>query len=156
MGLNVFFTDEVVLEMGHSWQLALGAVFWAGLLFFVISLTPLREWIINSIPKSLKLGIGAGIGLFLAVIGLKNAGVDNPATLIGLGDITSLPTLLAALGFISMVVLDAYKIPGNIVFSIIGVSILSGILGITEFHGVIGSIPSIAPTFWQLDIIGVI
>jgi len=77
--------------MGHSWQLALGAVFWAGLLFLVISLTPLREWIVNSIPKSLKLGIGAGIGLFLAFIGLKNAGfvVDNPATLVGLGDLTS-------------------------------------------------------------------
>ncbi|OAD19131.1 xanthine/uracil/thiamine/ascorbate permease family protein, partial [Candidatus Thiomargarita nelsonii] len=82
-----------MLGMGHSWQLALGAVFWAGLLFLVISLTPLREWIVNSIPKSLKLGIGAGIGLFLAFIGLKNAGfvVDNPATLVGLGDLTSLP-----------------------------------------------------------------
>ena len=158
MGLNAFFTYGVVLGMGHPWQLALGAVFWAGLLFFVISLTPLREWIVNSMPRSLRLGIGAGIGLFLALIGLKNAGfvVDNPATLVSLGDLTSLPVLLAALGFIAMVVLDAYKVRGGIVFSIIGVSVLGSLLGITEFHGVVGAVPSITPTLFQVDILGVI
>ena len=158
MGLNAFFTYGVVLGMGHPWQLALGAVFWAGLLFFLISLTPLREWVVNSMPKSLRLGIGAGIGLFLALIGLKNAGlvVDHPATLVGLGDLTSLPVLLATLGFIAMVVLDAYKVRGGIVFSIIGVSVLGGILGITEFHGVVGAVPAITPTLFQVDIIGVI
>jgi adenine/guanine/hypoxanthine permease len=158
MGLNAFFTYGVVLGMGHSWQLALGAVFWAGLLFFIISLTPLREWVINSLPKSLKLGVGAGIGLFLAVIGLKNAGfvIDDPATLVRLGDVTSLPVLLAALGFISMVVLEAYRVRGTIVFSIIGVSILAALLGVTQFQGVVGSVPSIAPTVFQLDMMGVI
>ena len=158
MGLNAFFTYGVVLGMGHSWQLALGAVFWAGLLFLIISLTPLREWIINSIPKSLKLGIGAGIGFFLAIIGLKNAGfvVDHPVTLVTLGDLSSPPVLLAALGFISMVVLNAYKVQGAIIFSIIGVSIIGGILGITEFHGIVSAIPSIAPTLFHLDMIGVI
>jgi AGZA family xanthine/uracil permease-like MFS transporter len=158
MGLNAFFTYGVVLGMGHSWQLALGAVFWAGLLFLIISLTPLREWVINSIPKSLKLGIGAGIGFFLAIIGLKNASfvVDHPVTLVTLGDVSSPPVLLAALGFISMVVLNAYKVQGAIIFSIIGVSIIAGILGITEFHGIVSAVPSIAPTFFQLDMIGVI
>lgn len=158
MGLNAFFTYGVVLGMGHSWQLALGAVFWAGLLFLIISLTPLREWVINSIPKSLKLGIGAGIGFFLAIIGLKNAGfvVDHPVTLVSLGDVTNPPVLLAALGFISMVVLNAYKVQGAIIFSIIGVSIIASILGITEFNGIVSAVPSIAPTLFQLDIIGVI
>lgn len=158
MGLNAFFTYSVVLTMGHSWPLALGAVFWAGLLFLIISLTPLRGWIINSIPRSLKLGIGAGIGLFLAIIGLKNAGLitHHPATLVSLGDITSPPVLLAALGFISMVVLEAYRVRGAIVFSIIGVTTLAVLLGISEFQGIVGSIPSLAPTFFQLDIMGVI
>jgi len=93
MGLNAFFTFGVVLGMKQPWEVALGAVFVSGVLFLVLSLTGLREWVINSIPKSLKLGIGAGIGMFLAIIGLKNAGVvvDHPATLVGLGDFTSLP-----------------------------------------------------------------
>ncbi|MBT4463968.1 MAG: NCS2 family permease, partial [Rhodospirillaceae bacterium] len=87
MGLNAFFTFGVVLGMKQPWEVALGAVFVSGVLFLILSLTGLREWVINSIPKSLKLGIGAGIGLFLAIIGLKNAGVmvDHPATLVGLG-----------------------------------------------------------------------
>ena len=158
MGLNTFFTYSIVLGMGHSWQVALGAVFWAGFLFLIISLTPLRKWIINSIPKSLKLGIGAGIGFFLAMIGFKNAGfvVDHPATLITLGDISSLPVILASLGFISMAVLHAYKVQGAIIFTIIGVSVLSALLGITEFHGVVSAVPSIDPTLLQLDIMGVV
>ena len=158
MGLNAFFTYGVVLGMGHPWQLALGAVLWAGLLFLLISLTPLRRWVVDSMPRSLRLGIGAGIGFFLALIGLKNIGlvVDHPATLVGLGDITDLPVLLAALGFIAMVILDAYKVRGGIVFSILSISVLGGLLGITEFHGVIGPAPSIAPTLLQVDFLGVI
>jgi AGZA family xanthine/uracil permease-like MFS transporter len=158
MGLNAFFTYGVVLGMGHSWQTALGAVFLGGVIFFIISLSPLRKWIINSIPKSLKLGIGAGIGFFLAMIGLKNAGivVDHPATLVTLGDISSPPVLLATLGFISMVVLHSLRVQGAIILSIIGVTIISALLGISEFHGVISSIPSIEPTIFKLDIMGVI
>ena len=126
MGLNAFFTYGVVLGMGQSWAVALGAVFVSGVLFLILSLTGLREWVINSIPKSLKLGIGAGIGMFLAIIGLKNAGVvvDHPATLVGLGDFVTYPVQLFLLGFVIMVVLDRLRIPGGIVMGIIAVSII--------------------------------
>ncbi|MDP6787338.1 MAG: NCS2 family permease [Rhodospirillales bacterium] len=154
MGLNAFFTYGIVLGMGQTWQVALGAVFLSGLIFVVLSLTGLREWVINSIPHSLKLGIGAGIGFFLAIIGLKNAGivVDHPATLVTLGDLSTWPVLLAGLGFASMVVLDKLKVPGGIVISILAVSIIGWIFGLAEFKGIIGGVPSLAPTAFQLDI----
>jgi len=157
MGLNAFFTYGIVLGMGISWQIALGAVFWSGLLFVILSFSNLRVWVINSIPKSLKLGVGAGIGFFLAFIGLKNAGivVDNPATLVGLGDLTSPSALLACLGFVSMVILDHHKVLGSIILSILGVSVLGIVLGVSEFHGIVGAVPSIAPTFLQMDLMGV-
>jgi len=156
MGLNAFFTYGVVLGMGNSWQVALGAVFLGGLVFFILSLSGLREWIINSIPKSMKYGIGAGIGLFLAIIGLKNIGVvvDNPATLVGLGDLSSLPVLLSGLGFAMMVVLDRMKVPGAVVIGILAVSIIGWITGASELAGVVGGVPSIAPTFLQMDVAG--
>ena len=117
MGLNAYFTYTVILGDGYSYQQALTAVFVAGVVFIILSVSPARKYIINSIPKSMKLGIGAGIGLFLAIIGLQNAGiiVDNPATLVGLGDVASLPVLLAGLGFIIIAVLSNRKIPGAIV-----------------------------------------
>lgn len=154
MGLNAFFAYGVVLGMGHTWQAALGAVFVAGVLFFILSLTGLREWIINSIPKSLKLGIGAGIGLFLAIIGLKNAGVvvDHPATLVGLGDLSSAPVLLAGAGFAIMVALDKLRIPGAIVIGILAVSTIGWLMGITEFQGLVGTVPDVSVTALQLDI----
>lgn len=156
MGLNAFFAYGVVLGMGHTWQAALGAVFVAGVLFFILSLTGLREWIINSIPKSLKLGIGAGIGLFLAIIGLRNAGVvvDHPATLVGLGDLSSVSVLLAGAGFAIMITLDKLKVPGAIVIGILAVSIIGWVMGVSEFQGVIGSVPDISATALQLDISG--
>jgi len=156
MGLNAFFTYGVVLGMGNSWQVALGAVFLGGLVFFALSLSGLREWIINSIPKSLKYGIGAGIGLFLAIIGLKNIGVvvDNPATLVGLGDLSSLPVLLAGLGFAMMIVLDRLKVPGAVVISILAISILGWVTGASELAGIVGGVPSMAPTFLQMDVAG--
>ena len=142
--------------MGQTWQVALGAVFLSGVIFVVLSLTGLREWVINSIPHSLKLGIGAGIGFFLAIIGLKNAGVvvDNPATLVALGDLSTWPVLLAGLGFSAMVVLDKLKVPGGIVISILLVSIIGWVFGLTEFKGIVGDVPSLAPTAFQLDIGG--
>ncbi|HEY9164387.1 MAG TPA: NCS2 family permease [Magnetovibrio sp.] len=154
MGLNAFFAYGVVLGMGHSWQTALGAVFVAGALFFVLSLTGLREWIINSIPKSLKLGIGAGIGLFLAIIGLRNAGVvvDHPATLVGLGDLASAQVLLAFVGFCIMVALDKLRVPGAIVIGILAVSVVGWLMGITDFQGFVGMVPDISVTALQLDI----
>ncbi|MEE2698193.1 MAG: NCS2 family permease [Pseudomonadota bacterium] len=156
MGLNAFVTFGIVLGMKQPWEVALGAVFLSGLLFLLISLTGLREWVINSIPRSLKLGIGAGIGMFLAIIGLKNAGVvvDNPATLVGLGEVTSLPVILFTIGFILMIALDRLRIPGGIVIGIISISVVGWISGITEFSGIIGPVPSIEPTFLKLDISG--
>jgi AGZA family xanthine/uracil permease-like MFS transporter len=154
MGLNAFFTFGVVLGMKQPWEVALGAVFLSGILFLLLSLTGLREWVINSIPRSLKLGIGAGIGMFLAIIGLKNAGVvvDNPATFVGLGEFTSLPVILFTIGFIMMIALEKLRIPGGIVIGIISISIVGWILGISEFSGIIGPVPSIEPTFLKLDI----
>ena len=95
-------------------------VFIAGLAFLLLSVTPARQWIINSIPKSMKFGVGAGIGLFLAIIGLQNAGivVDNPATLVGLGDVSSMPVMLSAVGFAIMAILDKRGIPGSIIIGI--------------------------------------
>ena len=156
MGLNAFFTYGVVLGMGQSWAVALGAVFVSGVLFLILSLTGLREWVINSIPKSLKLGIGAGIGMFLAIIGLKNAGVvvDHPATLVGLGDFVTYPVQLFLLGFVIMVVLDRLRIPGGIVMGIIAVSIIGWVTGTSEFSGVVGPVPSLEPTMFKLDING--
>ncbi|MCW8916801.1 MAG: NCS2 family permease [Magnetovibrio sp.] len=156
MGLNAFFTFGVVLGMKQPWEVALGAVFVSGVLFLILSLTGLREWVINSIPKSLKLGIGAGIGMFLAIIGLKNAGVvvDSPATLVGLGDFVSLPVMLFMVGFIIMVVLDKLRVPGGIVIGIIAVSIVGWLTGTTDLAGVVGPVPSLEPTLFKLDIQG--
>jgi AGZA family xanthine/uracil permease-like MFS transporter len=149
MGLNAFFAFGVVFGMGYTYQQALAAVFIAGLVFIALSVTPARKWIINSIPRSMKLGVGAGIGLFLAIIGLKNAGivVDNPATLVGLGDISSWPVLLAGLGFVIMAVLDKRKVPGAIIIGILAVSIIAWIFGISELGGVVGSIPNPSHAF---------
>lgn len=114
MGLNAFFTYTVVLTEGYSWQSALGAVFFSGCIFVLLSLFKVREWIINAIPQPLKLGIAAGIGLFLALVGLKSAGiiVDNPATLVGLGDITGLQAGLAVLGFFLIIGMAARGMRG--------------------------------------------
>ena len=157
MGLNAYFTYTVIFADGYSYQQALTAVFVAGVVFIILSVSPARKYIINSIPKSMKLGIGAGIGLFLAIIGLKSAGivVDHPATLVGLGDVASLPVLLAGLGFIIMAVLSYRKIPGSIVIGILVISIIAWILfkfniGETELQGVAGSVNNPSHAF-QLD-----
>jgi len=157
MGLNAFFTYAVVFGMGFTWQQALAAVFCSGILFLLISISPLRAYLINAIPRSLKFGIGAGIGLFLAIIGLKNAGivVDNPATLVGLGDLKSAPVLLALLTFTLMIALDKLKIPGAIVISILATTIIGFIFGVAQFQGIAAPIPSMSPTFMQLDFSGI-
>ena len=152
MGLNAYFTYTVIFADGYSYQQALTAVFVAGVVFIILSVSPARKYIINSIPKSMKLGIGAGIGLFLAIIGLKNAGIviANEATLVGLGDVASLPVLLAALGFIIMAVLSYRKIPGSIVIGILVISIIAWIIGEAELQGVAGSVNNPSHAF-QLD-----
>lgn len=156
MGLNAYFTYGVVLGMGHSWQVALGAVFISGVLFIILSLLPIREAIINAIPKSQKLAIGAGIGLFLGLIGLKNGGlvVDHPATLVALGKIAAPAVLMAIAGFIAIAVLDHRRVPGAIMIAILVVSALGIALGLSPFNGIVSAPPSLAPTFLQMDIKG--
>lgn len=156
MGLNAYFTYSVCLGMGVPWQTALAAVFISGLVFLAISFLKIREAIVNAIPMSLKFAIGGGIGLFLALVALKNAGiiVDNPATLVGLGNLKSPTILLAFLGFIIIVVLHQLKVRGAIIISILAITGLSTLLGLNELKGVVGAIPSIAPTFMQMDFEG--
>ncbi|SFB04978.1 NCS2 family permease [Azotobacter beijerinckii] len=156
MGLNAFFTYGVVLQMGHSWQVGLGAVFLSACLFLLISLLRIRAWIIDSIPLELRLAIGAGIGLFLALIALQHAGivVDHPVTLLTLGDLTQAPPILAALGFLLIVVLEARRVPGAVLLGILAVTLAAVGLGVTPFAGVLALPPSLAPTLLQLDIAG--
>jgi AGZA family xanthine/uracil permease-like MFS transporter len=156
MGLNAFFTYTVVLHMGHTWQVALGAVFISAVLFFLLSIFRIREWIINSIPLALRSAIAAGIGLFLALIALQNAGivVDNPATLVGLGDLRKPGPVFATLGFFLIVALEALQVRGSILIGILAVTLAAIILGFTPFGGVVSIPPSLAPTFMQLDIKG--
>ena len=127
MGINAFVAFGVVGGMGYTPQAALGAVLVAGVLFLIISLTPIRAWLINSIPRSLKLGIGAGIGMFLAIIGLSIMGVigDHPVTLVTLGDIKNPLVLLGCLALVEMIVLEKMKIKGNIIIGILVFSVLA-------------------------------
>jgi AGZA family xanthine/uracil permease-like MFS transporter len=156
MGLNAFFTYVVVLDMGYTWQVALGAVFLSGICFTALSLFKIREWIINSIPLPMRKGIAAGIGLFLALIALKNAGIviDNPATLVSLGDLTQLPAALASLGFFLIIALAHYRVKGGVMIAILAVTAIGIILGDVQYAGIISMPPSIAPTFMQMDIAG--
>ena len=153
MGLNAYFTYAVVKGMGVPWQVALGAVFVSGLLFVALSFMKIREAIVNALPMSLKMSITAGIGLFLALIALKNAGivVANPATYVGLGDVREPAALLAFVGFFMIVVLDYYRVRGAIIISILAVTLISAALGMSQFHGIVGAMPSLAPTFMQMD-----
>ena len=156
MGLNAFFTYGVVLGMGYTWQVALGAVFLSGCIFILLSLFKIREVIINSIPNSLKQGVVAGIGAFLAFIALQTSGVivNNDATLVGLGDMTSFGPAMAALGFIVIIALSYKRVPGAVTIGILLVALISLLTGNTEFTGFISAPPSIAPTFMQVDIAG--
>jgi AGZA family xanthine/uracil permease-like MFS transporter len=156
MGLNAFFAFTVVAALGFSWQQALGAVFISGIIFVLLTVTGVRKWLIDGIPHSLRSAIAAGIGLFLAIIGLRGAGivVDNPATLVGLGNLKETGPLLAIFGFFTIAVLDALKVRGAILIGILAVTVLSWIFGVSQFHGVVSMPPSILPTFMQLDVIG--
>ena len=154
MGQNAFFSYVIVLGMGYPWQTALGAVFISGLIFVAISILPVREWLINAIPKNLKFGISAGIGLFLGFIALKNAGlvVDNPATLVSLGELTEAGPLIALAGFVLIATLNAKKVTGAIVIGIAFAAVLGWLTGTAEFRGVISAPPSLEPVLFELDI----
>ena len=156
MGLNAFFTFTVVLGMGKSWQVALGAVFISGLLFVLISAFKLREWIINAIPYTLKQGIVAGIGAFLAFIALKSSGiiVASPATFVTMGKLTDFGPAMAILSFFLIVVFVQRKVPAAVMLSILIVTVISLLAGETHYSGIVSMPPSIAPTFMQLDIAG--
>lgn len=153
MGLNAFFVYSVCMGMGYSWQFALTAVLIEGLIFIVLTLTNVREAIVNAIPMSLRNAIGAGIGLFIAFIGLKSAGVvvDDGATLVALGDITSGPALLTLIGLVITGFMYIRNIPGAILLGII-ITMLIGIpLGVTEFKGIISAPESISPIFCKFE-----
>ena len=156
MGLNAFFTYTVVGEMGYAWETALGAVFIAGVLFFIMSITPLRRWMLDSIPLNLRIAMGAGVGLFIGFIGLKNGGIiiSDGATFLSLGDFANSSTLLAGLGFLLIAILSIRKIPGAIIIGILTVTLLSIILNLVEFDGIFALPPDVTPVFLELDIFG--
>ena len=153
MGLNAFFVYSVCLGMGYSWQFALTAVLIEGLIFILLTLTNVREAIVNAIPLSLRNAIGAGIGLFIAFIGLESAGVvvSNEATLVALGEITSGSALLALIGLVITGFLYAKNVPGAILIGIIVTMVIGIPMGVTEFHGVLSKPESISPIFCKFE-----
>ena len=156
MGLNAFFTYTVVGEMGYTWQVALGAVFLSGILFMIMSLSRIREWLLNSIPMSLRFAMGAGVGLFLGLIGLKTAGivVDSPATLVTMGSFGEPSALLAAICFLLIAVLSHRNVFGAILLSMLIVTGIGWSMGLVEYGGVVSLPPSLAPTWLAMDIAG--
>ncbi len=154
MGLNAFFAFTVVAGMGWHWQVALGAVFISGCVFILLTVTGIRRWIVQAIPSSLQTAIPAGIGMFLALIALSNAGivVKSDATKVTLGALRQPETVLAILGFFLIAALDYLKVRGAILLGILAVTMMSMMLGYTHFQGLVSTPPSIAPTFFQMDI----
>ncbi len=158
MGLNAFFAFTVVGAAGLPWQQALGAVFISGLVFLVLSLTGVRAWLVSGIPSSLRSAIVAGIGLFLAIIALQKSGVivGNEDTLVALGPLNTAPPLLALAGFLLIAVLEARRIRGAILIGILAVTGAGWALGDVQYQGLVSLPPSLAPTFLQLDLPGLL
>jgi len=158
MGLNAYFAYGVVAGMGFPWQAALGAVFISGCCFMIVSLLKIREKIMNAIPASLRIAIPAGVGLFLALISLKNAGivVSSPATFITMGDLHKPAPVLAIIGFFIIVALDRLRVTGALLIGIMSVTVLSFFFAGNAFHGIVSAPPSIEPTALKLDIMGAV
>ena len=156
MGLNAFFTYTVVGEMGYSWEVALGAVFLAGILFVIMSVTPLRKWMLESIPLNLRIAMGSGVGLFIGFIGLKSGGIiiANEATFVSLGNFLQIETFLSAAGFLLIAVLASRNVTGAILIGVLTVTCLGLIFNNIQFQGFVSYPPSIAPIFLKLDILG--
>ena len=156
MGLNAFFTYTVVGGMGYPWEIALGAVFWSGILFTIMSITPLRKWMLEGIPLNLRIAMGSGVGLFIGLIGLKSGGIisGNDATLLSLGDLTEESTLLSILGFLIIAILSMRKVSGSIIIGILTITLISIFSGLVKFKGIISLPPDPLPVFLKLDIIG--
>ncbi len=153
MGLNAYFAFVIVATFGYSWQTALTVVFLSGVLFLILSILPVREWVMNAIPRSLKLAIGAGIGLFLAFIALQNAGVvvAHPVTLVTVGDLANPTIILAGLGLVAIAALDYHKVPGAILIGILAVTVAGVTFDLAPAAGIFAPPPSLAPTLFQLD-----
>ena len=168
MGLNAYFTFSVVMGMpGVTWQIALAAVFVSGVIFILFSFFKVRELLVNALPMSLKMAIAAGIGLFLALIALKNAGVivSSDATLLKMANFyveengakaPNWPVLLAMLGFVLTVALDYFRVRGAIIIGILSITLISVAMGLSEFYGVVSGIPSLTPTLMQMDFSGLL
>lgn len=158
MGLNAYFAYAVVLGMGVPWQTALGAVFISGCLFIIVSVFKVREHIINGIPQSLRVAITVGLGLFLALIAMKSAGlvVANPETLVTVGNMHNPHTLMAIFGFLLIVTLDRLRVPGALLIGIVAVTVLSFFFGGNTFKGFMSLPPSISPTLFHFDLAGAI
>jgi len=156
MGLNAFFTYTVVGEMGYSWEVALGAVFLAGILFVIMSITPLRKWMLDSIPLNLRIAMGSGVGLFIGFIGLKSGGiiVSNNATFLSLGNFLEIETLLSGLGFLLIAILAVRNVSGAIIIGVLSITLLGVVLNLVQFQGFVAYPPDISPIFMQLDILG--
>ena len=156
MGLNAFFTYTVVGGMGYPWEIALGAVFWSGILFTIMSITPLRKWMLEGIPLNLRIAMGSGVGLFIGLIGLKSGGIisGNDATLLSLGDLSEESTLLSILGFLIIAILSMRKVSGSIIIGILTITSISIFSGLVKFKGIISLPPDPLPVFLKLDIVG--
>ena len=153
MGLNAFFVFTVCLTMGYTWQFALTAILIEGFLFVIMTVTKIRTLIVDAIPATLKRAIGAGIGLFIAFIGLKNAGiiVENQATFISIGDMTNGTALLGVIGIVLTSVLVIKNVPGSLLIGILGTAIIGIPMGITSFTGIVDTPPSVAPIFCKFE-----
>jgi AGZA family xanthine/uracil permease-like MFS transporter len=153
MGLNAFFAFTVVLTYKYTWQQALAGVFSSGVIFFLISVFRIREYVINAIPKNLKLAISAGVGLFLGIIALEESKivVGSPATLVTLGDLRQGPAFLCLLGFVLIAALNSRRIIGGTLIGILAVTLIGLPFGLASYHGIVSAPPSLAPTLLQLD-----
>jgi len=153
MGLNAFFAFTVVLTYKYTWQQALAAVFCSGVIFFLISVFRVRQYVIDAIPQNLKLAVSAGVGLFLGIIALEEAKVivDHPVTLVTLGDLRHWEPVLMLLGFILIAALNYRRVMGGTLIGILVVALIGIPLGLSKFSGVVSMPPSIAPTLFQLD-----
>ena len=156
MGLNAFFAYVVVLSMGYSWEQAMGGVFWGGIGFMLLSIFKVRAWIVDSIPKGLRIGITAGVGLFLAMIGLKNSGIviANPDTIAGLGNITGFSQIMASLSLFLILALSYRRIKSAVLVAIAVITAIALVSGQVAFTGIVSMPPGISPVFARLDIMG--
>lgn len=153
MGLNAFFVFTVCVGMGYTWQFALTAILLEGIIFIILTVTNIRQLIVNEIPKSIKYAIGAGIGLYIAFIGLRGSGiiVNNPATDVALGDLSSATSILTIIGFFLTGVLIILKVKGGLLIGILATTAIGIPMGVTQYNGIMSNVPSVAPIFCQFE-----